>query len=137
MSIHTGRPRTLSGSTTAASNRALAAGSALTPSTFNGDAHALLIAIYQGSLVDPRLRMEAATIAIKYEKPALGSAAVQPVAKDKSAEDARRIELVASINRTMTQMREKGQALYEREKACAERERSAQDANRSDSDIRN
>ena len=43
------------------------------PDAFRGDAHAYLMAIYKDPSHDPRLRVDAARAAIRYEKPALSA----------------------------------------------------------------
>jgi hypothetical protein len=45
------------------------------PDAFNGDAHALLMAIYKNESLAPELRMDAAKTAIKFEKPAIAAIA--------------------------------------------------------------
>ena len=46
---------------------------ALVPGAFEGDAHALLMAVYKDPAHELTLRVDAAKAAIRYEKPALSS----------------------------------------------------------------
>lgn len=41
------------------------------PGLFEGDAHAFLMAVYKNPNLDTRTRLEAARVAVSYEKPAL------------------------------------------------------------------
>ncbi|MBO1021455.1 hypothetical protein IPV08_15950 [Methylobacterium sp. SD274] len=61
---------------------------AVIPGAFDGDAHALLMAVYRDPAQEWQLRVQAASKAIQYEKPALSSveakvtATIQDVSED-------------------------------------------------------
>jgi hypothetical protein len=63
------------------------------PGAFDGDSHALLMAIYKNPLNDMALRLDAAKAAIGYEKPRLASTEVK--AEVDATVAVSRIELVA------------------------------------------
>lgn len=62
------------------------------PNAFKGDAHAFLMAVYKDPLKPLKDRLAAATAAIGYEKPKLGSVDVK--AEVDAAVEVNRIELV-------------------------------------------
>jgi hypothetical protein len=61
----------------AASAEAAALLADVMPGAFEGDAHALLMAVYKDPLKEWPLRIDAAKAAIRYEKPALSSVEAQ------------------------------------------------------------
>ena len=76
-----GRPRGAKNKRTAereqAMREAAAKVEAVLPDAFDGDAHALLIAVYKDTGLAMDLRVDAAKAAIRYEKPALSAIQAQ------------------------------------------------------------
>jgi len=68
----------------------------LLPDAFDGDAHAFLMAIYKDRTLPVKDRLAAATAAIGYEKPKLGSVDVK--AEVDATVAVSRIELVAPLS---------------------------------------
>ncbi|WP_156629642.1 hypothetical protein [Methylobacterium sp. Leaf85] len=72
-----------------AMHRAAQTIAAVIPGAFDGDAHALLMAVYRDPTREWALRVQAASKAIQYEKPALSSVEAKVIAtiQDASEDD--------------------------------------------------
>jgi hypothetical protein len=78
---------------------------------FEGDAHALLMFVYKNPALDIQIRLDAARVAIKYEKPSLAAIQVQHAGGMSHVEAARRAELVEKLKAHMAKILQKDQVV--------------------------
>lgn len=87
----------------AAMERAAETIAAVIPGAFDGDAHALLMAVYRDPAQEWALRVQAASKAIGYEKPALSSveakvmATIQDVSEDQLDAEIRALAIASGL----------------------------------------
>ena len=99
----------------AAARASAAAISAALPTAFDGDAHALLVAVYKNSSVDLHVRLDAAKVAIRFEKPLPAPLTAEQSPVRSPAEEARRAELLTGFQRMVDNLREREAAVRRRE----------------------
>ena len=92
-----------------------AAISAALPGAFEGDAHALLMAVYKDPSVDLHVRLDAAKAAIRFEKPLPAPLTAEQSPVRSPAEEARRAELLAKFQEMVDNLREREAAVRRRE----------------------
>jgi hypothetical protein len=92
-----------------------AAISAALPGAFEGDAHALLMAVYKNPSIDLDVRLDAAKAAIRFEKPMPAPLTAEQSPVRSPAEEARRAELLAKFQEMVDNLREREAAVRRRE----------------------
>ncbi len=99
----------------AAVRSAAASIAAALPAAFEGDAHALLMAVYKDPSVDLHVRLDAAKAAIRFEKPLPAPLTAEQSPVRSPAEEARRAELLAKFQTMVDNLREREAAVRRRE----------------------
>ena len=99
----------------AAAQATAAAIAAALPAGFEGDAHALLMAVYKNPAIDLHVRLDAAKAAIRFEKPLPAPLAAEQSPIRSPAEEARRAELLTGFQRMVDNLREREAAVRRRE----------------------
>jgi hypothetical protein len=98
----------------AAAQATAAAIAAALPAAFEGDAHALLMALYKNPSVDLHVRLDAAKVAIRFEKPLPAPLTAEQSPVRSPAEEARRVELLARFQEMVDNLREREAAVRRR-----------------------